>query len=184
MSEPESPAPLCACASAPLPADTAAAELSAAVSSAVAEEAEFVPAPGMMEICNAVNGEAAAAVASAVGVGEDAAALAACNADAADPFASEPSLSARLMRAVLATGVCAVLAASSAGTADGADRADEVEGAAVCAERPPAAAPVPDAGGFSFKLDAEVGVVGAPAIGVAAADDLAARATAVAAAEA
>jgi len=177
VSEPESPAPLWACASPPLPGDTAAPELSAAVSSAVAEEAEPVPAEGIMEICGAVNGEAAAAGASAAA--PDAAALAACNADAADPVASEPSLSARLMRAVLASGVCAALAASPAGAAD---EADEFEGAAVCAGRPSAAAPVPDVGGGSFKLDTEVGVARAPAIGVAAADDLAARATAVAAA--
>jgi ribosomal protein S18 acetylase RimI-like enzyme len=179
VSEPESPAPLCACASPPLPSDTAAPELSAAVSNTVAEEAEPVPSEGSMEICGAVNGEAAAAGVSAAA--PDAAALAACNADAADPVASEPSLSARLMRAVLASGVCAALAALSAGAAD---EADEFEGAAVCAGRLPAVVPVPDVGGWSFELDTELGVARAPAIGVAAADDLAARVTAVAAAEA
>jgi hypothetical protein len=155
-----------------------AAEVSAAVSSAVDEEPEPVPSLGIMEICSAVNGEVAVAVASAAGVGEDAAAVAACNADAAEPVASEPSLSARLMSAVLGTGVCAALAASSAGAAE------EAEGAAVCAGRPAAVAPVPEAGGWSFKLDTEVGVARAPPVGLAAADDLAARAAAVAAAEA
>jgi hypothetical protein len=144
------------------------------VSGAVADEAELVPSEGIMDICSAVNGEAVAALASATA--EGAAAVAACNADAADPVASEPSLSARLMRAVLATGVCAVVAASSAGAAD------EAEGAAVCAGRPPAVAPVPDAGGWDFKLDTGVGVARAPPFEVAAADDLAAGATAVAAA--
>lgn len=172
-SEPESPAPLCPCASPPLPSDTAAADVSAAVFDAIAEEAAPVPAVGIMEICSAPNGEAAAAVGSVAGAGADAAALAACNADAAAPVASEPSVSARLTRALLAAGVCAVTAESSAGAADAAE--DEVLCPAV---RAPAAAPLPDASDWTLEPDTGLGLTRAPLIGAAAVDGFAASAAA------
>jgi hypothetical protein len=72
------------------------------------------------EIDSAVTGELATAAASvAGGDGADAAAVAACKADAALPVASEPSVSARFMRALPASGADPAPAASAASAAGG-----------------------------------------------------------------
>lgn len=185
VSEPGSPAPPCPRASLAPSSDATADAVSAAVPNAVADEEKPVPWAGVMEICSAANGAAAAAVGPAVGAGEDAAAFAACKADAADPVASEPSMSARSTSALLAAGVCAagvcaVVAASSAGAADVADR--ELLGAA---GRPPAAEPAaPLLDASAGRLDADTGAGRVPAdaavVVADAADDFAARATAAA----
>lgn len=135
------------------------------------DELEPVPTAGVIEICSEVKGESAAVVAAAGGAGEDAAAFAACKADAAEPVASEPSASARLTRALPATGVCAADAPSPV-DADDADDVDD--GEEVCAAgRLAAAVPPPDAGDGALMPGTELGIEPAVALG-AEADEFAA----------
>lgn len=98
VSDPGSPAPPCPCASRSLPSEIADPAPIPAVSTTWEAEP---PLDDGKEIDSAVIGEAAAAAASAAaGAGADAAAVAACKADAAVPVASEPSASARFIRAL------------------------------------------------------------------------------------